>query len=137
MRERKCEIIAYLKSDVKSVWDVVTNNRDFKWRSDIEGIEIFNEGKEFIEYNKKGTSTKFKITKKREFKEYEFNMENKMFTGFWTGYFFEVENGGTKIIFKENIFIKNPIIALLSYIFMNLNKIQGIYVSDLKKKLGE
>jgi hypothetical protein len=137
MRERKSEIIAYLNSDIKSVWDVVTNNRDFKWRSDIEGIEIFNDGKEFIEYHKKGASTKFKITKKREFREYEFNMENKMFTGFWTGYFFEVENGGTKIIFKENIFIKNPIIAILSYIFMNLKKIQTTYVEDLKKKLRE
>lgn len=49
-------------------------------------------------------------------------MENKMFTGFWTGYFLETETGGTKIIFKENILIKNSIIKILSYFFMDLKK---------------
>ena len=60
-----------------------------------------------------------------------------MFTGFWIGHFSETENGGTKIIFKENIFIKNPIIIVISYLFMDLKKIQNTYVLDLKRKLGE
>jgi hypothetical protein len=60
-----------------------------------------------------------------------------MFNGFWTGYFSETETGGTKVIFKENIFIKNPVIKILSYFLMDLKKMQNIYISDLKKKLGE
>ncbi len=60
-----------------------------------------------------------------------------MFTGFWTGHFSETENGGTKIVFVENIFIKNPIIKILSYFFMDLKKMQNTYILDLKKKLGE
>lgn len=133
---RTSEVTAYFNSNIKAVWDVVTNNKDYEWRSDIEKIEILSEG-EFIEYTGNGNSTKFIITKKKSYSEYEFNMENKMFTGSWTGHFFETENGGTKIIFKENILIKNPIIRVLSYFLMDLEKMQNTYISDLKNKLEE
>ncbi|EKN37862.1 hypothetical protein CFSAN001627_24731 [Clostridium botulinum CFSAN001627] len=114
-KPRTAEVTAYLQSDIKSVWNVVTNNNDYKWRSDIEKIEIINDGKEFIEYTPSGIATKFFITKKEEHSQYKFSMGNKMFTGFWTGHFSETKNGGTKIVFVENIFIKNPIIKILSY----------------------
>ncbi|BDR81150.1 hypothetical protein DP145_12545 [Clostridium tetani] len=136
-KARTSEVTAYFNSNIKSVWNVVTNNSDYKWRSDIERIEVLNDGKEFIEYTHSGNTTKFIITKKIEYSKYEFNMENKMFTGFWTGYFLETETGGTKIIFKENILIKNSIIKILSYFFMDLKKMQNTYILDLKKKLGE
>jgi len=64
-------------------------------------------------------------------------LENKNFTGFWVGDFSEIDNGGTKIVFTENIFIKNPLIRVLSYLFMDLKKIENTYVLDLKRKLGE
>lgn len=136
-KARISEVTAYFNSNIKSVWNVVTNNSDYKWRSDIKKIEILNSGKEFIEYTNSGNATRFIITKKIEYNEYEFNMENKMFTGFWNGHFSETETGGTKIIFKENILIKNPIINVLSYFLMDLKKMQNTYISDLKKKLGE
>ena len=136
-KARIVEVTAYFNSNISSVWNVVTNNSDYKWRSDIEKIELSNDKKEFIEYAHNGYSTKFIITKKNEHKEYEFNMENKLFTGFWTGHFSETETGGTKIVLKENIYIKNPIIKVLSYFVMDLKKFQNIYISDLKKKLGE
>lgn len=136
-KARISEVTAYFNSDIRYVWDVVTNDSDCKWRSDIERIEILNGGKEFIEYTHSGNATKFIITKKNEYREYEFSMENKMFNGFWTGYFSETETGGTKVIFKENIYIKNPVIKILSYFLMDLKKMQNIYISDLKKKLGE
>lgn len=136
-KARISEITAYFNSNIKSVWDVVTNNSDYNWRSDIKRIEVLNDGKEFIEYTHNGNATKFTITKKNEYSEYKFNIENKMFTGSWSGYFSETEAGGTKIIFKESIFIKNPIIKVLSYILMDLKKIQNTYILDLKKELGE
>lgn len=136
-KARVAEITAEFNSNIKSVWNTVTNNNDYSWRSDIERVEIYNHGKEFIEYTHNGFATKFIITKKNEYTEYAFNMENKMFTGFWTGNFSETENGGTKIVFKDNIFIKNPIIRVISYIFMDLKKMQNIYISDLRNKLGE
>jgi len=136
-KARISEITAYFNSNIKSVWSVVTNNSNCKWRSDIERIEIINHGKEFIEYTHNGNATKFIITKKNEYSEYEFNMGNKMFTGFWSGNFSETETGGTKIVFKETIFIRNPIIKVLSYFFMDLKKMQNTYISDLTKELGE
>ncbi|WP_026884582.1 hypothetical protein [Clostridium akagii] len=131
------EVTAYFNSNVESVWNAVTNNIDYKWRSDIEKIEIVNAGKEFIEYTHRGNTTKFVITKNKKYSEYEFNMGNKMFTGFWTGHFSKTEIGGTKVIFNENIFVRNPIINALWYFFVDLKKIQNTYILDLKKKLGE
>lgn len=136
-KERISQITAYFSSNIKSVWNVVTNNSDYKWRSDIEKIEIVNAGKEFIEYTQRGNSIKFIITKRNQYSEYEFNMGNKIFTGYCTGHFSETENGGTKMIFTENISVKNPVIKVLSYYFMDLNKKQNTYIMDLKKKLGE
>lgn len=136
-KARTAEVTAYFNSEVKSVWNIVTDNSSCRWRSDIERIEVSEDGNEFVEYAHNGNATKFIITKKIEFSQYEFKMENKMFTGFWTGSFSETEAGGTKIIFKENIFIKNPIIRFLSYFLMNLRKMQDTYIIDLKKDLGE
>ena len=136
-KARKSEITATLKTDIKTVWDVVTNNNDYKWRSDIERIEIIDNGNTFIEYTPNGISTKFTITKKNLYNRYEFNLENKNFTGSWVGDFSEIEKGGTKIVFTENIFIKSPIIRVVSYLFMDLKKIQNNYILDLKRKLGE
>lgn len=136
-KERVSEIIAYFRSDVKSVWNVVTNNLDYGWRSDIDHIEVLPGEKEWIEYSNDGKATNFMMTKKEKYKKYEFNMGNKMFTGYWTGHFSETENGGTKVIFTENIFIKNPIVHYISYFIWDLKKIQNIYIVDLKKKLGE
>ena len=136
-KARKSEITATFKADIKTVWDVVTNNNDYKWRSDIERIDIIDNGNTFIEYTPNGISTKFTITNKSLHDRYEFNLENKNFTGSWVGDFSKIEKGGTKIVFTENIFIKNPVIRILSYLFMDLNKMQNTYILDLKRKLGE
>ncbi|MCC0648810.1 MULTISPECIES: SRPBCC family protein [Clostridioides] len=136
---KKCrvsEITAYFNTDVETVWNIVTDNSDYKWRSDISKIEVSDDGSTFIEYNKDGNSTKFTVTEKTKNKLYKFNMENKFFYGNWQGEFFE-EDGKTKIVFIENIYVKNPIIKILSYLFMNLKKIQMQYVEDLKRKLNE
>lgn len=133
---RVAEISAYFDTDVETVWNIVTNNHDYEWRSDISKIEISDDGSTFIEYNKDGNSTKFTVTEKTKNKLYKFNMENKFFYGNWQGKFFE-ENGKTKIVFIENIYVKNPIIKILSYLFMNLKKIQMQYVEDLERKLNE
>lgn len=136
-KAREAEVTAIFNSDITSVWNIVTNNNDYKWRSDIERIEILQGGKEFIEYTHNGNATKFIITKKNEYNEYAFNMENKMFTGSWSGHFSNTETGGTTIVFKENILVKNPVIRILSYVLMDLKKMQNTYIADLRKKLGE
>lgn len=133
---RKSNITITLHTDIQKVWNLVTDNNNFKWRSDLSSIEIIDD-KKFVEYTKNGFSTEFIITKKDEFKQYEFNMNNKNMVGHWIGIFSETEFGGTKIDFTEEIHIKNPIMELLSYLFMNIKKMQEKYVEDLKRELRE
>lgn len=134
---RTSEFKGTFKTDVKTVWNVITNNSDYTWRSDIDHIEVLEDGKTFIEYARGGGKTKFVITKKKEFSRYEFDMENKMFSGNWTGVFSEIGNGGTEIICTENIHIKNPFMRFLSYFLWDFKKMQRTYIDDLKRKLGE
>lgn len=133
----KSEISAQFDSDIKKVWNTVTNNEDYSWRSDIKKIEILDHGDAFVEHAKNNTKTNFYITKKVKYDSYEFKMENKYFFGTWKGSFAPTENGGTKVIFNEEIFMKNFVISIVSYFFIKLSKIQARYINDLRIKLGE
>lgn len=134
---RKSKIAAVFHADIQTVWNVVTNNENYSWRSDLSKIEILGNGEKFIEHTKEGYQTNFTITVKEPYGRYEFDMENKNFTGHWIGIFTEVQNGGTKIDFTEEINIKKPVMELLSYLFMNIKKIQEQFVGDLRKALNE
>ncbi len=119
------------------VWDVVTNNEDFSWRSDLDRIQIEKGGAEFTEYTKEGFSTHFVIKEKDPLKRYTFEMSNKNFTGDWVGLFRSLPDGGTELVYTENIRFKNPLLELVSHLFLNLKKIQQTYMNDLKKRLNE
>ena len=134
---RKSNITATFKANVSTVWDVVTNNEKYSWRSDLSKIEILGDGNKFIEHTKDGFTTYFTVTTKQEYERYEFDLENNNMKGHWIGIFTTTEDGGTKIDFTEEINIKNPFMEILSYLFMNLKKIQETYIMDLKKELGE
>lgn len=134
---RKSNITASFKADIKTVWDIVTDNENNTWRSDLSKIEIIGGGDRFIEYTKEGYQTQFHITTKEPYERYEFDMENKNFKGHWVGVFTEIAGGGTQIDFTEELNIKNPLMEVLSYLFMNLKKIQEQYISDLRKALNE
>lgn len=124
------------RSDCETVWNVVTNNADTAWRSDLDHVEIGEDGSSFTEFSKGGIATDFVITEKEPCKHYAFTLENPYFTGSWSGTFESLKNGGTKIVFKEQLQMRNPVLRLFS-LFMNLKKMQELYASDLRKKLGE
>ena len=131
---KKAEITADFKSDVQKVWDIVTDNLNYSWRSDISKIEVSNDGQSFVEYAKNGFPTTFTITLKMPCERYEFDIENKNMIGRWTGIFFQ--NGdGTRIVFTEEITVKNPIMNL--FVGSYLIKQQATYISDLRKALKE
>ncbi|WP_010253888.1 hypothetical protein [Treponema primitia] len=133
----KKEII--LKYNVKIIWNIVLNNNDYKWRTDIKEIKILENGKDWIEYydmNRK-YFTRFILREKEEYNLYSFDMENKNFYGNWVGKFFEINNNETKCIFIETIYIKNRIMNIVAKIFLTFEKIQEQYFKDLGKKLLE
>nr|WP_312291517.1 SRPBCC family protein [Clostridium chromiireducens] len=130
---KKSTVTATFESSVEKVWDVVTDNNNCTWRSDLSQI-IVSSNNNFSEYAKNGFKTDFTITLKKPYKQYEFDMKNKNMNGHWKGVF--SQNGtGTRIEFTEEVEVKNPIMNL--FVKSYLKKQQEIYIKDLKKALGE
>ena len=124
-------LTAQFPCDCKTVWDIVTGNVNCEWRSDLSKIKIIDEN-HFDEYSNNGFVTHFCITAKEPCCEYRFTMENKNMSGCWTG-IFESCDGGTRIIFTEEIQVKNPIMNL--FVKGYLKKQQNTYIADLRRAL--
>ncbi|MEG2298642.1 MAG: SRPBCC family protein [Anaerovoracaceae bacterium] len=131
---KKSTIIAQFNSPIETVWNVITDNTVFNWRSDLDRIEIGADGNSFTEYTKQGFETKFIITQKKPYECYEFDMKNKNIKGHWTGVF-RKDGSGTIIEFTEEVQVANPIMNL--FVKSYLKKQQSTYISDLRKVLGE
>ena len=131
---KESTITATFKSDIKKVWEVVTNNNKYEWRSYLSKIDVSADGNSFTEYTKNNFPTKFNITLKKPYERYEFDMANKNMKGHWIGTFIPVNNG-TQIEFTEKVSVNNPIMNLFAGLY--LKKQQSLYIADLKKELGE
>jgi len=125
---KSSSITANFSCDRKTVWDIVTDNRNYAWRSDLSKIEVIDEN-HFDEYTKEGFVTHFCITKKEPCREYCFTMENKNMSGRWSG-IFKDSHGGTQITFTEEVQVKNPIMNL--FVKGYLKKQQAAYIADLR-----
>ena len=136
MKSRISTATEVLNYRIEDVWNIITDNENWQWRSDLQNLEILNE-KEFIEYGKGGMEIHFTITKKAEYKVYGFTMNSKHFSGEWIGDFEKLPDGRTKIMFTESLVYKNLLLKIFASLFINLKDIQDVYMRDLKKKLGE
>ncbi len=124
-------IKAIFKSDIQSVWEVVTSLENYSWRSDLSKVEIISKN-QFIEYTKDGYPTTFTITRTDPYQQWEFDMENSNMKGHWTGIFKEKE-GNTEIDFTEEVTVKK--IIMKPFVKSYLKKQQELYVSDLRRAL--
>ncbi len=113
---------------VEKVWNVVTNLKDYKWRSDLEKIEVIND-KKFNEYTKSGLCTEFIVTHKNQYQRWEFDLENALIKGHWIGTF-SSNDWKTLIIFEEKVTAKK--IILKPFMRTILKKMQREYIRDLK-----
>lgn len=132
---KKIEITVDFDQDVVTVFEAVTNNNEFSWRSDIEKIEILSD-KQFVEISKKGMQTKMTITTLRQNVQYEFDMDSKNYMGHWCGQFASLTDGGCRLYIVEFIEVKSRLLRPLS-IFMNSKKYQDQYIEDLKAYLNK
>ena len=132
---KKSTITAAFKANIKKVWEVVTNNNKYEWRSDLSKIDVSADENSFTEYTKDNFPTKFNITLKKPYERYEFDMTNKNMNGHWIGIFKSVNNNGTQIEFIEKVSVNNPIMNLFAGLY--LKKQQSLYIADFKKELGE
>ncbi|MDE7399117.1 MAG: SRPBCC family protein [Oscillospiraceae bacterium] len=122
---------ATFQADVKKVWDIVTNLKNYAWRSDLSRIEVISENR-FTEYTKDGFSTDFTITLTEQYRRWEFDLENANISGHWTG-IFTSDGDQTTIDFTEDITAKKLFMKPLVKGF--LKKQQAQYIEDLKRAL--
>lgn len=125
-------ITAILDSDIETVWSVVTSLDQYGWRSDLERIEVLEQGRRFIEYTKDGRKTTFTITASELFQRYEFRMENENLKGHWRGIFRKTEKG-TYVSFTEDVDVKK--VFLKPVLRLYLKRQQKQYLQDLRKAL--
>ena len=126
-------VTAQFSCDCKTAWDIVTDNENFEWRSDLSKIEIIDKSW-FDEYTRDGFVTHFRITAKEPYREYRFDMENQNMRGHWSG-IFERCNGGTQITFTEEVQVRKRIMNL--FVKGYLKRQQARYIADLRKALAK
>lgn len=131
---KKATVIARFHSSTEAVWNIVTDNTAFDWRSDIVKIEGSDDGNCFTEFTKDGFETEFTIVLKKPYERYEFDMKNKKMDGHWIG-LFSKDGSGTKMKFTEEIEAANPVMIL--FVKAYLKKQQATYITDLRKAMGE
>jgi len=121
-----------LNCSIEKLWDIITDNTQYAWRSDLSKIEITDD-KHFIEYAKNNYPTYFTITSKKYLKEYKFNIENTNMRGKWIGIFKKLENGNVLLDFTEEIEPHHFIMKLLAKPY--LKRQQKRYIKDLENEL--
>ncbi|APY12838.1 hypothetical protein BWZ22_11340 [Seonamhaeicola sp. S2-3] len=139
--ERKAERTAIFSTSPESIFNLITDNRNWKWRSNLKEVQILESAGDneiFKEIQKKGQAITFKVKSKIPYSRYEIEIiEANGFTGYWTGTLEETDNGGTELTFTEYATIKNPFIKVLSYLFFDLGSTIDQYLGDIAKAIGE
>lgn len=128
----KSNIKKEFSCDKDKLWNIITNNENYSWRSDLSRIEIVDD-KHFIEFAKNNYPTYFTITSKKKLKEYKFDLENTNIKGRWTGLFNELPNGNIELDFTEEIVVNNLIMKLLAKKYLKSQ--QKRYLRDLEKEV--
>ena len=129
----KSNIKKQFSCDKNKLWDIITDNSNYKWRTDLSKIEIIDET-HFVEYTTNNFPTYFTITAKEKLKEYKFDLENANLKGKWSGIFNELPNGNIELDFTEEIEVNSSIMKLLAKPYLKSQ--QKRYMKDLEKELN-
>ena len=130
----KSNIKKQFSCDKNKLWDIITDNSNYKWRTDLSKIEIIDET-HFVEYTTNNFPTYFTITAKEKLKEYKFDLENANLKGKWSGIFNELPNGNIELDFTEEIEVNSLIMKLLAKPYLKSQ--QKRYMKDLEKELNK
>lgn len=130
----KSNIKKEFNCDIEKLWNIITDNTNYIWRSDLSKIEIVDDT-HFIEYAKNNYPTYFTITSKVNLKEYEFDIENSNIKGKWIGIFKKLDNGNILLDFTEEIETNNFIMKLFAKPYLKSQ--QKRYMNDLENELNK
>ena len=120
--------------DKNKLWNIITDNSNYKWRSDLSKIEIIDET-HFVEYTINNFPTYFTITTKEKLKEYKFDLENANLKGKWIGIFKELTNGNIELDFTEEIEVNSLIMKLLAKSYLKSQ--QKRYMKNLEREVNK
>ena len=122
---------------VETVYSIVTNNIDWKYRTSLDDLRIIETNGDFEIWDEisEGNIIRFKTKEKIPFTFYSFDMECKLFKGKWSAQFESVENEKTRFTATESIEYKNPFIRVIGYAFMDLDKYMETYQNELRNEL--
>ena len=120
--------------DKNKLWNIITDNANFAWRSDLSKIEIID-NTHFVEYTKKNFPTYFTIISKEKLKVYKFELKNENLKGKWTGIFKELPNGNIELDFTEEIEVNSFIMKMLAKFYLKSQ--QKRYMRDLERELNK
>lgn len=123
----------------ETVYNIVINNQDWRYRSSLDDLKIIETNGEFEIWDEisEGITIRFKTKEKIPFTFYSFDMNSLFFQGEWFAEFKTIENGKTCFTATERISYKNPFIRVFGYVFMNLNKYMETYQDELRDKVEE
>lgn len=128
------------KVSPKILYEFVTDNNDFSYRSDLKDLQIIETKGDFQTWKetaKNGQTITFRTTKKEPYSRYEFEIaQANGFEGYWTSEFKKINQDETEFIATEHIVIENPVIKLLSYLFFDIGKFMENYQKDLGEKVN-
>ena len=120
--------------DKNKLWNIITDNANFAWRSDLSKIEIID-NTHFVEYIKKNFPTYFTIISKEKLKVYKFELKNENLKGKWIGIFKELPNGNIELDFTEEIEVNSFIMKMLAKFYLKSQ--QKRYMRDLERELNK
>lgn len=129
----KSNIKKEFNCDIEKLWNIITDNTNYTWRSDLSKIEIIDD-KHFIEYAKNNYPTYFTIISKEKLEEYKFVIENTKINGKWIGIFKKLDNGNVLLDFTEKIETNNFVMKVLAKPYLKSQ--QKRYMKDLEKELN-
>ena len=127
----RSNIKAVFANDVQTVWNVVTDVKNYVWRTDLCKTEVVSD-RQFIEYTRDGHSTAFTTTIFEPCSRWEFDMENDNMKGHWIGIFTQ-KGEETEVDFTEDVTAKK--VLMRPFVKAYLKKQQAMYVEDLAREL--
>ena len=127
----RSNIKAVFANDVQTVWNVVTDVKNYVWRTDLSKTEVVSD-RQFIEYTRDGYSTAFTTTIFEPCSRWEFDMENDNMKGHWIGIFTQ-RGEETEVDFTEDVTAKK--VLMRPFVKAYLKKQQAMYVEDLAREL--
>lgn len=119
------------QTDLDTLWDVITNNNDYSWRSNIKEIKVLDD-KKFVEIDNDGVETEFTIITFDKNKKYEIDYENEDLKGHWVGLFY-LTSQGAELDMVEDVEAKNALLSL--FVPKTLKQMREVYIEDIQRAL--